>query len=524
MAAIEAVAVGTELTGALLAGVNLSKQNLSGAMLAHADLSEANLVDADLAGADLSGANLRGSELSGADLTGANLAEAMLSSRKTWFWRGALSGAILTAANLSDAQLRGVDLSDAKLNDANLTRADLSPYYGRVTRLTGADMTGSILVGANLSGADLTQTDLTGANLTEANLRDATLVEANLTGANLTLGNLTRAKLTRATLTGAIVTDMKGATRVRAAAQVEPPGSPISGVAVKHATTTHFGVPVKPGKSGLTLTRDNYAKIDKQNSNSAIKRRAKELEILKYDVDFYLEHGRLRLEYFGMPVVSKSGRVEYKDWVEEYSEASNPLDVASRKRRIEEIEHQLSPFRWMYEDEAMSILTDEWCGWHREACLENFDLNMAFFSRLDPVKFDAAIDAFLRRAKGFRDVTNLPDYRDVPGYYLMVLDGYKQCYLGTADDIYRRIRQHWSATKKFDKLIFGSVETSRLSIDSFGPLDTTRIFAQSTRQTYELENKYISQIPDQYLLNRTAGGNTDLLGALAQRKTRELVE
>jgi len=37
------------------------------------------------------------------------------------------------------------------------------------------------------------------------------------------------------------------------------------------------------------------------------------------------------------------------------------------------------------------------------------------------------------------------------------------------------IRQHWSKTKQFDRLLWGSVTESIISIDSFRALDTTRI-------------------------------------------------
>ena len=62
----------------------------------------------------------------------------------------------------------------------------------------------------------------------------------------------------------------------------------------------------------------------------------------------------------------------------------------------------------------------------------------------------------------------------------MVLDLYKQAYTGQAADIRMRIKRHWSGTKQFERLIFGTKESSVLSIDSFRALDTTRIFAAKT--------------------------------------------
>ena len=49
----------------------------------------------------------------------------------------------------------------------------------------------------------------------------------------------------------------------------------------------------------------------------------------------------------------------------------------------------------------------------------------------------------------------------------MVLDDYKQVYIGIANNIKKRVMNHRSAKKEFGKLIFGSKDNSGLSIDSF---------------------------------------------------------
>ena len=49
-------------------------------------------------------------------------------------------------------------------------------------------------------------------------------------------------------------------------------------------------------------------------------------------------------------------------------------------------------------------------------------------------------------------------------------------YIGISNDIKKRILTHWGSKKDFDRLLFGKKENSVLSIDSFGALDTTRIF------------------------------------------------
>nr|WP_269211995.1 GIY-YIG nuclease family protein [Zhihengliuella flava] len=91
----------------------------------------------------------------------------------------------------------------------------------------------------------------------------------------------------------------------------------------------------------------------------------------------------------------------------------------------------------------------------------------------------------------------------------MILDDYKQIYVGQADDMRKRIKQHWSGAKQFDRLLFGPVEVSILSIDSFRALDTTRVIAAKTRATSALEQKVEEAVPASFRLNRLSGGRLD---------------
>ena len=68
---------------------------------------------------------------------------------------------------------------------------------------------------------------------------------------------------------------------------------------------------------------------------------------------------------------------------------------------------------------------------------------------------------------------------------------------------------HWSGKKEFFRLIFGGAENSILSIDSFGALDTTRIFIREYKWSYDLdavERKLVANFNPKYRLNRVAGG------------------
>lgn len=151
---------------------------------------------------------------------------------------------------------------------------------------------------------------------------------------------------------------------------------------------THFGERVLPGKYGLRLTRDQYALVNKKPST-----------------------------YFTRDM---------------FSEAS------------------WAAMAWAYEDEEHRVLTDEYCEQQRAAALENFDLNLAFFARISTDRFESEFEALTRRNKSLREITDLRELDRTQGIYVMVLDQYKQAYIGQAADIRKRVRKHWIGVKPFD--------------------------------------------------------------------------
>lgn len=161
-----------------------------------------------------------------------------------------------------------------------------------------------------------------------------------------------------------------------------------------------------------------------------------------------------------------------------------------------------------YEDKQNKLYNDEWCTNHKKKCLENYDLNIEFLSLLDHNEFSKEINKFLKVNNKFTEVTDLTVYNKKPGYYVMVIDEYCQVYVGTTDDIKRRIQQHWSKRKAFDRLLFpiGAVDTSVLSIDSFRAYDTTRIFAYVTDNLFAKEDDYIKLFSPKFVCNRIGGG------------------
>ncbi|WP_413172945.1 pentapeptide repeat-containing protein [Anabaena azotica] len=118
----------SDLTAAILPGVNLRDINLSGAILARADLSGADLSNAVLLRANMSTAMLNKADFSHANLTRADFSRAVMT--KTIFvqatmLRTNLSGTILLQANLENARLREANLKDANLRGANLEGTNL---------------------------------------------------------------------------------------------------------------------------------------------------------------------------------------------------------------------------------------------------------------------------------------------------------------------------------------------------------------------------------------------------------------
>lgn len=170
-----------------------------------------------------------------------------------------------------------------------------------------------------------------------------------------------------------------------------------------------------------------------------------------------------------------------------------------------------------YDDDEHQFMSDEWCQGHQARALENFDLNMAYYTNLDHDEFDAAIAAAVGTRKGMVEVTDLNEWKGKSGLYVMVLDDFCQVYVGVTESeggVAGRIRQHWTSSKAFDRLLFGDVTESILSIDSFRALDTTRIFAAKSRNPFDLEDKIIQSLPPKFLTNRVAGGRGDMLGFL----------
>ncbi len=159
----------------------------------------------------------------------------------------------------------------------------------------------------------------------------------------------------------------------------------------------------------------------------------------------------------------------------------------------------------------------------KENALKNYDINMEFFELLDVNEFEEAIEEFFKKFKKFKEIKDLKSLDNVKGSYIIVLDNYKQLYIGQTNNIRKRIKEHWSSRKALDRLVFGGVENSKISIDSFRAFDTTRIFVDisNRKNLLEMEKEYIENFPNKFLCNRTAGGLKNGLGsAIKYQKNR----
>ncbi len=182
--------------------------------------------------------------------------------------------------------------------------------------------------------------------------------------------------------------------------------------------------------------------------------------------------------------------------------------------------------RYYFEDGWLRAQPELWDE-HRRAVLRNFDRSMAYFDSLSPRAFLRAVDGLADAFPELVAVEDLGDWSGVAGVYVLVLDRYRQLYVGKTTapgGIRQRIVVHWQKKVAFDRLLSGGEDRSIMAIDSFRALDTTRIFAAACREPGELEERIRQAIPEPFCANRTRAG--DLAGglaeAIAERRERDL--
>ena len=210
------------------------------------------------------------------------------------------------------------------------------------------------------------------------------------------------------------------------------------------------------------------------------------------------------IEHFGVYINKKKYKLNISK--ENYAKIDKKSSMNYSKQYLEKC-HSKEVLKDTYEDSEYKIYTDKWCEQHREECLKNFDLNMKYFNELDEKDFNREVNKIFKKYRKFIEIKNLDECDDKAGVYILVLDKFKQIYIGqTNNSLKKRIVAHWKKTKNFDRLIYGKVNTSILSIDCFGALDTTRIFVMYTSNQLKIERELTDYVPNKYQLNRAPGG------------------
>jgi hypothetical protein len=224
-----------------------------------------------------------------------------------------------------------------------------------------------------------------------------------------------------------------------------------------------------------------------------------------------------RVEHFGERLrETKFGQKLTREWY------AYPTRSPHQRVRREQVDAEFwAAVAWAYQDEEHTRHSDAYLLAQRDQALVNFDLSMQYFECLDVNGFQDALTRVLAADRALEPVHSLPDWHAAAGVYVMVFDEYKQFYVGQATDVRKRIKQHWTSRKAFDRLLFGSPYDSIFPVDEFRALDTTRIYARSTTERYEAEGRIEAAADRRFCLNRMLGGEaTRLLLALTSASPR----
>ena len=146
----------------------------------------------------------------------------------------------------------------------------------------------------------------------------------------------------------------------------------------------------------------------------------------------------------------------------------------------------------------------------KEEALKNYNLNIRYFLKLNKEEFNRTLEQLLA-LYAFVEIKDLNDIKGRQGINILVLDNYKQIYIGqTNRDLKARIIRHFKIEIPFQRVPFVRFDT--LPIDAFKPLDTTRIYTLYISEQSvidEIESKLINECNKKLLLNKTIGGKAN---------------
>lgn len=161
---------------------------------------------------------------------------------------------------------------------------------------------------------------------------------------------------------------------------------------------------------------------------------------------------------------------------------------------------------WQFRDEEQTRFSDAFLLWNRDEALRNYDLSLAYFDTLNTAEFETALTTVLSKGRSLQPVEDLAEWEGVEGVYVMVFDRFKQLYVGQSGNVRKRVRQHWTGRKSFDRLVYGTPYDSILPIDELRALDTTRLYAARSLHPDALEERLERAADPRFTLNRMAGG------------------
>lgn len=311
--------------------------------------------------------------------------------------------------------------------------------------------------------------------------------------------------------------------------------------------SVHFGVKLRNREGGNYLTKENYCSktnVDK-NNDYFLYRILNENEIEIIDKEWTISY-LTKLQHY---LNDLSENEVYKLINRTKEDIYNLLDKEKNKEEhlvnlkniwkkeksniifddyVNKTNESFQKFINQYDldsDILGRVYTNEKMEEHYKDVMINYDLNINYFNDLDRALFNKELNRYLKKHKKFVEVLELKSLENISGYYILVSDKYKQVYIGTSSNIYRRIRGHWSNKIDFYRMIFpgGAVYSSKMSIMSLRALDTTRIFVLKTKQTFDLEEFLVDGFSEEFLMNRISGGITDgMVNPLTMIKYRKL--
>ncbi|WP_448968750.1 hypothetical protein [Latilactobacillus curvatus] len=134
----------------------------------------------------------------------------------------------------------------------------------------------------------------------------------------------------------------------------------------------------------------------------------------------------------------------------------------------------------------------------RQEIEDSVSERMGLLKELSFDEFNARLAEFISNHR-FKAYENIQELEGTSGYYILVLDEYRQLYIGSSSDILQRIRNHWTKKTYLSRPFY---DGNQMRIDVFKALDTTRVFAYKSKSlTMRRVDTLVKEIPDKFVIN-----------------------